>query len=452
VHGDKLLRAIRPAHTAFYAELIAHPVMRELVAEGVLISAERSAVPIEGCELVLEHPRLPFVTYPFEWTPTMFKEAAKTILKLNIKLMAAGYCTQDAHPWNVLFDFTRPCFVDFTSIVKLPSEGRWEAFQEFNEYCGGALQLMVKGHHTVARTLLREILAYPDPDLVSAVVSSSQKFGRAPALTRVWSQLADVGGFLASKVMHRVEKRLRRGGDPSATREELQGTLRKIERMEVEPGRTEWSNYYGGDNELPVYNGQLAALEAIKASTPKHAIVDRLLAELRPATLLDIGCNRGLYSQLAAIHGAQAVGIDMDEQALDQMYRDAVSLGTPVIPLYINAVAPAEAIGFKQMPFPSVTERLRADCVLCLALVHHLVFRRTRMTFEHLADVLSSFAKKHLIVEFVPKEDKHVEKMYRAHFDWYTRENFETALRRHFATVEVHDSYPAPRVILFCEK
>jgi hypothetical protein len=155
---------------------------------------------------------------------------------------------------------------------------------------------------------------------------------------------------------------------------------------------------------------------------------------------------------MAASRGAKVIGVDMDERALDQMYHDSKSIGSYVLPLYVNAIAPMEAIGFKEIPFPSVTDRLRSECVLCLALVHHFVFKKSQMDFKHIARLLSSYSKRYLIVEFVPKEDKHVSKWYTDRHNWYTADNFRLELSRHFKGITIHKSFPAPRLIFFCEK
>jgi len=90
----------------------------------------------------------------------------------------------------------------------------------------------------------------------------------------------------------------------------------------VRPKVSEWSNYYSGENELPIYDGSKERLHYIKNSTAKHAIVDHLLENIQPNTVLDIGCNRGCIVRWR-IKRRQSYCIDIDEQALDQMYCDS---------------------------------------------------------------------------------------------------------------------------------
>jgi SAM-dependent methyltransferase len=459
-YNNKILRAINSRYKDFYAGLANSSEIKYLIESNILIQTGRSPLKLEGYDLVLEHPVLPFVSYPFEWTPSMFKDAAMTILKLNIHLMKQGLCTHDAHLWNVLFDGTTPKFIDFTSIIKVPPDQRWRAFQGFKYFCLNPLLLMSKGHATTARALMREIFFYPDPAFVEEVTGTKLKkppSGKSLDVITLLRNLLDPLPFSigekARDVLHTFRKvkskidSVRINGV-----HEIEILLGKLEKLDVKPKQSKWSNYYAGRNELPIYDGSLEGLNAIKGATPKHALIERLLLEIKPETLLDLGCNRGLYSQLAALNGARVIGIDTDEYALDQMYNDSKAMGTNVLPLYVNAVAPAEAIGFKEIPFPSVTDRLKADCVLCLALVHHLVFKKTHMSFEHIAKVLSSYSNKYLIVEFIPKEDKHLKNWYIDNFNWYSSENLKKALYKHFSMIKVFESFPSPRIILFCSK
>lgn len=437
-YRNKIIRAINPDYTQLFTEIIDNKVIQELIASNLLILTEISSTTVHGHALVLEHPLLPFVSYPFEWTPSMFKDAALTILKLNLILMKNGFCTQDAHPWNILFDGTLPKFIDFTSIIRLPSHGCWIAIEEFKLYCLNSLLLMAKGYPTMVRSLTHEILCYPDAGLVRELYGSRE---------RLYKRMRNI----TEKVKRKIRK-LRKQESKYAGIMQVERLIKKVESLNVKPRASEWSDYYNGENKLPIYDGTIEVLTSIRHATVKHRLIDNLLETLRPESVLDIGCNRGLYSQIAASWGAKVIGIDMDEQALDQMYCDSRVIGSSVLPLYVNAVAPAEAIGFKEIPFPSVTERLKSECVLCLALVHHLVFKRTHMDFQHIAKVLSSYTEKYLIVEFVPKEDEHVAKWYTNEYNWYCEDNFISALSQYFKKVESYESFPLPRRLLFCEK
>lgn len=55
----------------------------------------------------------------------------------------------------------------------------------------------------------------------------------------------------------------------------------------------------------------------------KHYNVYNVLKATRPSIVLDIGCNRDWFSQLAAILGCNVVAADVDEVCADQLFEDA---------------------------------------------------------------------------------------------------------------------------------
>lgn len=456
-HGDRVLRAIRPGHEAFYEELLNSSVTKELVASGLLLPVKKSTVQIEGHTLVLEQPVITPVTFPFEWASSMFKHAAMALLKLNIKLMEHGYCTQDGHLWNFLFEGAQPRFIDFSSIIKLPANGNWPGDSEFEVTCLSTLRLMEKGYATEARALLREVRANPDPSLANAVLFNTKRYKNMPKLSGDWRKLSDVAGYFGGKFTNR----LKNGGKKEFWRvnaEKLQAWLELVESINVQPTHEIWSDYYAGAKGVVEYNGTRASAESLRQATPKHTTVTTVLERTKPKTVLDIACNRGLYSQLAAFSGAKVVGVDNDEQALDSMFHDIAKEGTAVQPLYLNVLYPAEAVSFRDKPFPSVVTRISAECVFCLALTHHFVFNQPHLRFPQIAKLISDFSTRNLLVEFVPKEDRALSETlakrspeFRAKFDWYTLENYEAAFAKHFRKIERFDSHPSPRVLLFCQ-
>jgi SAM-dependent methyltransferase len=454
---DRIIRAIKPRATEFYREVLTHPTVVGLMKDGILIETRESDIKIKGHDLVLEHPLLPVVSYPFEWTPNMYRDAAMNVLRLNAELLKAGLCTHDAHLWNVLFDGITPRFIDFTSIIKALPGNKWRAKAQFTNYCLNPLLVMDAGFPTTARSLLREILAYPDPVMVRTLlhgpVRTAQLSDQARSVVHRFSKY--LATRLAPETKNAIKKvwgatqrvsSVLRNEDEIA---DVAALLEKVESLRLVPPTAQWSEYYSGNNELPIYDGSQAVLDRIRDSTPKHGLVSDILRKLNPKSVLDLGCNRGLYSQIAALQGSRVVGVDLDERALDDMYLDSKRMKTDALPLYINAVAPVEATGFQEIPFPTVAKRLRAELVMGLALVHHLVFKTTRMSFAHIAKLFDSYAEKCILVEFVPKEDVHIRSWYTDEFDWYTLDNFKLALSEYFPVLEVFESFPSPRVILY---
>ena len=121
-----------------------------------------------------------------------------------------------------------------------------------------------------------------------------------------------------------------------------------------------------------------------------------------------------------------------------------------ILPLILDFCRPTPPHGLVNSYQDAIT-RLRAEMVFALAVTHHLVFKRN-LSFEAIAKQLSEFTEKWLIVEFVPADDIHVSKWIGDQHAWYTIENFIKALKKYYQQIEITESSPSPRKLLFCSK
>ncbi len=114
---EELFRGISAQSAPFLTDFVQGDAMQKLVREKLLIETEIAPFATEDFPLVLRHRRLPFVSYPFEWSGPMLKAAALLVIDLAIALFGLDLMLKDAHLWNVLFDGARPVWIDLPSIV-----------------------------------------------------------------------------------------------------------------------------------------------------------------------------------------------------------------------------------------------------------------------------------------------------------------------------------------------
>ncbi|MDB6058743.1 MAG: hypothetical protein JWO95_2587, partial [Verrucomicrobiales bacterium] len=110
---------------------------------------------------------------------------------------------------------------------------------------------------------------------------------------------------------------------------------------------------------------------------------------------------------------------------------------------------PLGAHGWSGTRFPAVMDRLRSDCVVALAILHHLVYFNMA-DFDLIVNALCQFTRKDLIVEFISKEDEFVSKWWNASYSWYNRDNFMAHLGRKFEKLEIVPSNVKHRSIIVC--
>jgi SAM-dependent methyltransferase len=443
----RLYRAISAERASLYRRLFDEGIVPRLVNKG-LIETELTSLQINGYEMVLSHRELPFVSYPYEWCAAMLKDAAIMVIDIEIELAQYGLTLQDAHPWNVLFDGFKPFYVDFGSIVPAQANVLWPAYDEFCRFFLYPLYLMSQGYGRIARWLLHDYdKGVLESDLVALTRKSSLGFRAKDIAMQLLLMVKQhvpssfrpglkKGLALLKSMLLRLSTAMRSRLDF------LQQVRREVENITIPSLKTEWSEYY---------DGFFPSFSPSDGWTAKHISVHQVLSDLRPDSVLDIGSNRGWYSQLAALQGSQVVAFDVDEACITQLYYDAKEKSLSILPLVMDFRNPSPGYGLCNQWLIPATERLKCDMVLALALVHHLVFKQ-RLNFDQIVDGLSVFSKRWLLVEFIPRDDRYVSEWWSEKFSWYTLDNFIDALKKRFHDVRILPSYPEPRVLLLCEK
>ena len=477
--GDKLLRGIYPDHAGLVRRVLRSCEEHDLFSHGIVQTRELAENPHPELAygMVLEHERIPFVTYPHEWSASMFKEAALFHIALYERLEKHGLTIKDWHPLNILFSTTKPVFVDFTSIIPisdlpkqphlqsgLPPRGMdrlWDATSKavyemyrlmFEPYFGLPLVMMHRNRHALARRRIYETTL--NAAEAKSIITRREAFE----------------GSLAGRIMYELEARrlyvalLEKGLQKPRFFHRLR---RIIGSRKAALRGSAYSSYYEDKNE--------AFDPTVSSSwTNKQRGVHEALTRFKPRTVLDLGSNTGWFSKLAAMLGSSVVAVDLDEASIDRLYHDARREELDVLPLVANLTKPLPALHskvFKNEPSLSLIgeggpllapadERLQCEMVLALAIIHHLSLGQG-LTFAAIADILGRLATKYLCVEFVEIDDAMITgdpgffpawTADKGAFGFYTRDNFIAALREHFQTVEILPSHPETRSLLICAK
>jgi hypothetical protein len=451
-YNGQLLRGVSASYEPRVRELFSKGALESIVARGLLVQTTISEYTADNYPLVLEHEKIPVVTYPTEWPPEALRAAGMAILDLQEALLDHGYMIIDVSPWNVMFRRSRPVFVDFGSITSYSSGGVAQFLDEFNRYYFWPLQLAKKGlWHYVVHLFgdYNNGVRHGDYLLLSGRSDFAQTRGLFKQTARA------LGSDLKAILPESIKVHLRRL-KPGQTSQRLEEPPRENLRNEIErlraslseitlPATHPWARYY---EEFPQHGH---SFDQTKNWTQKQLNVRQAFSETSPKSLFDICSNRGWYSLLAESMGMRVISADVMPEVMNQLYLEASKGDHEIYPVVMDFCYPSPARGVANNWFKAATERFRSDMVVCLAALHHLIWS-SQLSFDQVVAGLASFSKRWLLIEFIPREDETAGEYWtkRPH-NWYTEEHFARALEQRFHVRRTFSSFPEPRKLFLCE-
>jgi ribosomal protein L11 methylase PrmA len=394
--------------SGLYAEL----TEREWLLPALAADDPPLAPPEGGA--VLEHPRVPFISYPYEWPFALLKRAALLHLDVHLAALDCGVTLSDASAYNIQFLGSRPVFIDILSFRKYDDGDFWLGQRQFSEQFLNPL-------------LLQSLCGVPFHAWYRGSLEGIQSL-ELVALLKWWQKLS-WRLLLEVTLPARFQRRAMaqnvptRGQAPRklplfAFRHMLLRMRRLIARLQPHPTTSVWEDYTSGDS----YSGD--------EQSGKLAFVSQFVATARPTTVFDLGCNTGLYAEAALAVGAKRViGFDADHAALDHAVQRADAKKLELLPLVIDAANPSPDQGWTQRERKGLGSRGPADALLALAIEHHLAIGRN-IPLPDLIDWMVKLAPVG-VIEFVPKEDPKVQALLRWRTDVfasYSPDVFERAL------------------------
>lgn len=443
VRNGSLFRQVNKSYKDNYDLMVSSGLYKSLVASGHLISHKELPVSeykqTDDAWKIIAPEKIPFISYPYEWTFGMLKDAALLTLAIQKTALTHGMSLKDASAFNVQFLRGKPVFIDTLSFEKYEEGKPWIAYKQFVEHflCPLALMSMVDIRLTrLSATFLDGIPV----ELTSKLLPLRSRLN-LNLLLHITAHASTQKKFADKKLEASVTSRRFSKGSLLGLLDNLEGT---VKRLSWSPTGTQWEDYYEEDKNN--YDDQSFA--------HKGALVKKYLTSVKPKTVWDMGANTGYFSNIGVEVGAEVVSFDIDYGALEKHYHGiSTKKTTKILPLFSDFTNPTPAVGWENEERQSLEERGPADAVLALAITHHLAIGNN-LPFSHIA---SGFAKigRFLIVEFIDKQDSQVQILLANRediFDEYTKEDFEKAFAKSFHIREATVIKGSKRVLYLMEK
>jgi hypothetical protein len=377
--------------------------------------------------------KIKLITYPWEWSFDMLKDAALLTLKLAREAVTYDMLLKDATPYNIQFHKGKMIFIDTLSFEKSKYDQPWVAYRQFCENFLAPLLLM---HHT--KNSFHELsLAYPE-GIPLAVVKSL-----LPWTTKFSLHIYLHIHLHAKLTAGANNKKLGTKFSKQKFLNLLTSLEIAIKKLKSYTKRTAWSHYY-----------QEASLRSNYVEHKKQIIQKWLEGIQAVEKAADLGANDGEFAKLLANKGIDTIAADIDPICINRLYNQCRETGKQKIqPLIIDIANPSPAIGFNNDERLSFTARVKVDLVLALALVHHLAIGKN-VPLEMIARFFSEISPK-LIIEFIPIDDEKVQLMLvnKKHiYTNYTKDEFEKAFTVYFSIKEKEQVASTNRILYLMER
>ncbi|MCK4785175.1 MAG: hypothetical protein KAV87_15605 [Desulfobacteraceae bacterium] len=344
-YNGQYYRAIYPHKVDYVMKLLQSGLVEDLVGKGLLVETRIAEMEVEGFGLVLWHRAAPFPTNPLVWNRGFIRDAALCGINLNLELLKCGLGTIDFTPNNIQQRGNcSPVWIDFGSICPLSSVGVQCGLSELKNYFLNPLYVL--SQKKSLNDICRKIIHY------SGGLTDEQ-----------------LGDLVDSKFFVEANGR----------KELLEAIREWLTNLSFPDLSSKWQAY---QPDINISNLNFNNLRDKRAET-----VYRVIKHYKPEKVVDLSCNAGYFSLMAATMGTQTYAIDMDEGAIERLYHYAKQVSEPI--------SLTAAVG------DVLTKRdVKADLVLAPALSHHIAISQG-FPFTFIAERFSSYSTDVLLTDFM---------------------------------------------------
>ena len=414
-HDGQLYRQVNQCFRDDFDTFISGGLFDHLTGKKLLISHQAIPHNLTGTVewyQTLKPESIAFISYPYEWCFDMLKDAALLTLELAREAMKKHMMLKDASSFNVQWHDGRMVFIDTLSFERYNEQRPWIAYRQFCEHFFAPLALM----HYLQTPLQGMLMAYPDGIPLSVARKLLPFKSRFNLHTYLHLHLN------ASVANKKQEQQVNK----PFSKQKMENLLRSLEEgirsFSLDRTSGVWSDYYD------------EALQRNEYIEHKKKLVAEWTNKLQWSTAFDAGANEGEFTSLLKQKAKLIISADFDHYSINNLYKKIIKDGTSnVCPLLIDLSNPSPAIGVNNTERSSFLQRIRADLIMALALIHHLCIGKN-IPFSHVAKMFRQ-AGRYLLIEFVPKTDEKVQLMLankKDVYDHYNEQDFINEFETYF--------------------
>jgi hypothetical protein len=318
-HDGRIFRGLNDTALKEWHALSATAFFRRFSSTGAIVPTQERDVAslplspsIQQWAGVLEHERLPFVSYPYEWSFEMLRDAALLQLDLVLAGLDEGIGLKDASAYNLQWKGASPVFVDVASFYKRAEGEPWVGYRQFCQMF--LYPLLLQAYRDVPfQPWMRGNIDGMDAETCLNLLSA-RDYLRGGVLAHVYLQAKAQKAYNATT--RDVRKDLSKAGfDKRIIKANAQRLRTLVAGLQWKPKQSTWSDYL-----------KCGHYEAADAAQKRDFVREAAHARDR-ALAWDIGCNVGVFSRIVAERAKYVVAMDADRLAIDKLYQALKSRG-----------------------------------------------------------------------------------------------------------------------------
>jgi len=373
-------------------------VLEEFTANGQLVNwREVDAKELLGdvpdnIKTIVEQKKIDFISYPYEWSFSHLKSAAVLYLELLLKSLEKDVILIDGSAFNIQFVGNKPIFIDLLSFVPYIDGQYWIGHKQFCEHFLNPLILSSKfgiPHNYWFRGGLNGLSTKDCASLLGVFDWFSPNLLVNVLLPTFFEQR-----IIKKRSQLKSFSSLTRGISKNSLIALIRKMKNSIEALDYKPSRAStWANYKKNNTYMDDEFDQ------------KTQFISEFISSTKPSCLWDLGCNVGYFSELALSKGTNyVIGLENDRDAQELASTLARKKNLNFLPLFMDLTNPSPSQGWNLLERPNLFERINADGVLALAIIHHLVFHHN-IPLDRTVELITELAPQG-IIEYIPKNDQ----------------------------------------------
>jgi len=414
ITDSSILRSVYNNNKSFFLQFTTSELFNLLVEKKWILPIEiEESFKEDGS---FKSPRIKPTTYPYEWTFHQLKDAALLTLKIQNIALKHNYSLKDATPFNIVFEGSKPIFVDYFSFETYKENESWVAFEQFMKMFYLPLTFRSYSNINLNKNLITNIDGFNIIDYVKLLPIRS---------------FFNFNHFINLILPYRILKKNKRNYETkqkviskNAQLKMIQFLYDSIKKIKPYKQLTTWNDYY---------SNTILENEYLNKKTD---IITRWIQEYnkKTDTAIDFGTNNGYFAKKLNEKFSKVIATDIDFDAVDELYLAMKKENiNKIYPLQVELHNPSPSIGWNLKERESFNNRFNANLGTVLAITHHLRITNN-VPFELQAKFFASMVEE-LIIEYVDKKDPKVQILLSQKEDvypTYSLEEFKNAFEKYF--------------------